>query len=541
MSVNSLSNTSQTVYLKDYRAPDFHIPKINLSFELAASETRVRSDLQVVRRNPQAQVLRLQGEEITLQSLTMDGKPVSTQQYHVSDSELLISNVGDTFALTIESICSPDTNQALMGLYQSSGNFCTQCEAEGFRRITYFIDRPDILSVYTVKIIADRRQCPVMLSNGNPQEDGILGDGRHWKLWHDPYPKPCYLFALVAGDLQRIEDQFVTQLGRKVALNIYAQKHNIDKCDFAMQSLKKAMRWDEEKYRRAYDLDVYNVVAVDDFNMGAMENKGLNIFNALYVLADSNVAQDRDYDNIENTVAHEYFHNWSGNRVTCRDWFQLSLKEGFTVFREQQFSASNSSQPLQRIRDARYLRTYQFNEDAGPMAHSVQPASYQEINNFYTSTVYEKGAEVIRMLSCLVGEDTFQRGSDLYFERYDGCAVTIEDFIHCMEEVSGQDLQQFTLWYRQAGTPQVTIKQRFSETVLHLEIVQKCPLTPQQSNKQAMVIPLALALFSQDGEKILEQTLVLRNECENFSFKDLSHPPGSFFIAFFFSSSKSVL
>ena len=379
--------------------------------------------------------------------------------------------------------------------------FCTQCEAEGFRKITYYPDRPDVMAVFTTTITADRKRFPVLLSNGNLAASGDAGGGRHWVRWHDPFPKPSYLFALVAGDLACIEDRFVTGSGRRVALRLYVQSHNAGRCDHAMRSLKKAMAWDEEVYGREYDLDVFMIVAVDDFNMGAMENKGLNVFNARYVLADDRVATDADFEAVEGVIAHEYFHNWSGNRVTCRDWFQLSLKEGFTVFRDQEFSADTASRGVKRIADVNVLRTHQFREDDGPMAHPVQPRAYVEINNFYTLTVYNKGAEVVRMMHTLLGAAAFRRGTDLYFSRHDGQAVTIEEFVRAMEEVSGMDLEQFRLWYSQAGTPLLRIKQHYDAAarVLHLDLRQRCPDTPGQRGKKPFYIPLRIALLDEDG------------------------------------------
>lgn len=432
-----------------------------------------------------------------------------------------------SFKLQIVTELQPHLNTALSGLYQSSGNFCTQCEAEGFRRITYFIDRPDVLSEYEVSLTADKASCPVLLSNGNLVACGENSDGTHWHRWHDPHPKPCYLFALVAGDLQHITEEFTTLSGRQVTLNIYTQAHNINKCDHAMRSLKNAMAWDQQVYGLEYDLEVYNIVAVDDFNMGAMENKGLNIFNSKYVLANQQTATDLDYQGIESVIGHEYFHNWSGNRVTCRDWFQLSLKEGFTVFRDQEFSADMGSRAVKRIRDVQTLRTYQFKEDAGPMAHPVRPESYQEINNFYTATVYEKGAELIRMMRALVGAAGFRKGTDLYFERFDGQAVTTEDFVQSIEMANQTDLSQFRLWYSQSGTPVLAVRQTYDSRcgTLTLHFTQSCPATPGQKNKQALQILVAMALFNQDGEKIESQTLVISEASQQFDFADLAGRP----------------
>ena len=395
-----------------------------------------------------------------------------------------------------------EANTALSGLYRSSGTYCTQCEPEGFRRITYFIDRPDVLSVYTVRIEADRATAPVLLSNGNPVARGdIPGTGRHFAVWHDPFPKPSYLFALVGGDLARVSDRFVTASGRKVDLNIYVEHGKEDRCAWAMESLKRAMRWDEERFGREYDLDVFNIVAVSDFNMGAMENKGLNVFNTKYVLADPDTATDADFDAIEGVIAHEYFHNWSGNRVTCRDWFQLSLKEGFTVFRDATFSADMGSPTVKRVEDVSLLRTLQFAEDAGPMAHPVRPDSYMEISNFYTLTVYEKGAEVVRMLWQLLGPDAFRRGTDLYFSRHDGQAVTCDDFVAAMEEAGGRDFTQFKRWYTQSGTPRLAVTGAYDADArtYTLTVTQSCPPTPGQPTKEPFHIPLAIALLGDAG------------------------------------------
>ena len=418
-----------TVYLKDYQASVFIIDEVDLVFELGEDATLVTSSLSMRRNGVHDDDLVLDGELLELVSISLDNEKLDPDNYQVSDRDLVIQGVPETFTLEIRTRIRPQENTALSGLYKSSGNFCTQCEAEGFRRITYYLDRPDVMSRFSTTIIADKKRYPVLLSNGNPDSHEDLGDGRHSTRWVDPFPKPAYLFALVAGDLARIEDRFETASGKSVDLYIYTQHHNIDRCEHAMRSLKKSMRWDEEVYGREYDLDVFNIVAVDDFNMGAMENKSLNIFNSKYVLAKPETATDSDYMGIEGVIAHEYFHNWSGNRVTCRDWFQLSLKEGFTVFRDQEFSADMGSRGVKRIQEVRILRSHQFQEDGGPMAHPVRPDSYQEINNFYTVTVYNKGAEVVRMLHRLLGPERFRRGTDLYFDRHDGQAVTTEEFV----------------------------------------------------------------------------------------------------------------
>ena len=517
-----MSAANQTIYLKDYQPPAFLVSHVVLDFALGKDHTVVTATLSVQRNGTHQQALILDGEKMTLLKLSLDAEELDPSRYQLSDTSLSISEVANTFSLEIVTQLQPHLNTQLSGLYQSSGNFCTQCEAHGFRRITYFPDRPDVLSEYTVTMTADKTNYPVLLSNGDLLKTGANNDGSHWAYWHDPYPKPCYLFALVAGDLKSINDSFTTQSGRQVALNIYTQAHNIDKCQHAMQSLQKAMRWDEQVYGLEYDLGVYNIVAVDDFNMGAMENKGLNVFNSRYVLANQASATDSDYEGIESVIAHEYFHNWSGNRVTCRDWFQLSLKEGFTVFRDQEFSADMGSRAVKRIRDVQLLRAYQFKEDAGPMAHPIRPESYQEINNFYTVTIYEKGAEVIRMMHHLLGAEGFRKGSDLYFQRFDGQAVTTEDFIQAMEDANNADLRQFRYWYTQAGTPQVLVEQSFTDHTLNLTIHQSYS---DASNKKPLQIPLNMALFARSGEKLQEQTLELTQATQLFRFEDLDAPP----------------
>ncbi|MFT4636517.1 MAG: aminopeptidase N [Arenicella sp.] len=519
------SNNSTTVYLKDYQAPVFLVPKISLNAELGKELTTITTILSVERQGKGNEPLILDGEKLALEYLKIDGMLVDPKQYIRTDEELTIVDVPDSFSLEIQTTLQPHLNTELSGLYQSSGNFCTQCEAEGFRRITYFPDRPDVLSVYDVTISANKTACPVLLSNGNPGTRGDNDDGTHWTKWHDPHPKPSYLFALVAGDLKHISDQYQTVSGKRVELNIYTQAHNIEKCQHAMESLKASMQWDQDVYGREYDLDIYNIVAVDDFNMGAMENKGLNVFNSKYVLANQQSATDSDYEGIESVIGHEYFHNWSGNRVTCRDWFQLSLKEGFTVFRDQEFSADMGSRSVKRIRDVQVLRAHQFKEDAGPMAHPIRPNSYQEINNFYTVTIYEKGAEVIRMMHRLVGVTGFRKGTDLYFDRFDGMAVTTEDFVKSIEQANNIDLQQFRRWYTQSGTPEVRLTQRFSGNTLYLDFTQSCPSTAHQKDKQPFVIPVAMALFSSEGTKLQETTLVLDQVSQSFEFTDLDAKP----------------
>ncbi|MDH3856834.1 MAG: aminopeptidase N, partial [Gammaproteobacteria bacterium] len=460
-------------YLKDYQPPAYEITKTELVFHLEARRARVISRLQMRRTaTGKGNELVLDGVELTLIELRVDGKLLQPDDYKLGSETLTVKSVPGHFEFSCEVEIDAAENTRLEGLYLSNGNFCTQCEAEGFRYITYYLDRPDVMSVFSTEIHADKSTYPVLLSNGN-RVDGGQTDDRHWVSWHDPYPKPSYLFALVAGDLACIEDRFTTRSGWEVQLQIFTEHHNRDKCDHAMRSLQKAMRWDEEVYGLEYDLDLYMIVAVDDFNMGAMENKGLNVFNTKYVLANSHTATDDDYLAIEGVIAHEYFHNWTGNRVTCRDWFQLSLKEGLTVFRDQEFSADMFSRAIQRISDVRGLRNHQFSEDAGPMAHPVRPASYQEINNFYTATVYNKGAEVVRMMHCLLGAENFRKGMDLYFERHDGQAVTTDDFRAAMQDASGINLARFQRWYEQSGTPRVEIKRDYdSKTgVLSLTVI----------------------------------------------------------------------
>jgi aminopeptidase N len=525
----------QSIYLKDYRKPPFLIDHVDLRFELFEDQTRVHSRLQV-RRNPEAdgaeRDLVLHGEDLELETLILDGRPVEGAL--VDSESLRISNVPDQFNLDVVTCIRPQDNTRLEGLYKSSGMFCTQCEAEGFRRITYFLDRPDVMACYRTRIEADRERYPVLLANGNPVDHGEMDEGRHQVTWEDPFPKPSYLFAMVAGDLVEKRDEFTTGSGRVVDLRMYVEPRNSDKCDHALASLRKAMQWDEEVYGREYDLGIFMIVAVDDFNMGAMENKGLNIFNSSCVLASPETATDAAYDRIESIVAHEYFHNWSGNRVTCRDWFQLSLKEGFTVFRDNQFSADMGSPTVQRIDHVNMLRTAQFAEDDGPMAHPVRPESYIEIGNFYTLTVYEKGAEVVRMIHALLGPDMFREGSDLYFARFDGRAVTTDDFVATMEEASGRDLGQFRRWYEQAGTPVLHVSDHFDaeKGVYTLNVEQSCPATPGQPHKAPFHIPLRMGLLDGAGEPLLlddlgntEQVLDLTESRHSYCFKDLEERP----------------
>ncbi|MCX5863473.1 MAG: aminopeptidase N [Deltaproteobacteria bacterium] len=498
----------KTILLKDYRPPAYTIEEVLLAVDLFEERARVCSRL-VCRRNgptaPDAPLV-LQGRSLVLKSVALDGVALTQDQYRLDDETLTIPTVPERFVLAVETELYPQNNTSLDGLYRSSGNFCTQCEAEGFRKITYFLDRPDVLARYEVTITAEQQRYPVLLANGNLMEAGPLPEGRHYARWQDPFPKPSYLFAMVAGNLVKIADTFTTRSGRPVALEIYVQAHNRDKCGHAMVSLIKAMRWDEEAFGLEYDLDQYMIVAVDDFNMGAMENKGLNVFNSKYVLARPDTATDADYEGIEAVIAHEYFHNWTGNRVTCRDWFQLSLKEGLTVFRDQQFTADQVSAAVKRIHDVRLLRNVQFPEDNGPMAHPVRPDSFMEINNFYTVTIYEKGAEIIRMLHTLLGAELFRQGLALYLTRHDGQAATTDDFVQAMAEVSGRDLTQFKRWYTQAGTPQLIVQGKYDDQTqtYTLTLVQTTPPTPGQSEKEPLHIPVVLALLdSQGGEMAL--------------------------------------
>jgi aminopeptidase N len=536
--MKDLDNQSKTIRLEDYQKPDFLIEHVDLIFHLEEEKTRVLSELKITRQNADQGALVLLGENLELGEIKINDVPIDSSTYETTATELTVNDVADEFTLSIETFIKPQENFSLEGLYKSSGNFCTQCEAEGFRKITYFLDRPDVMCLFTTTIVADKEKYPVLLSNGNPVETGDYDDDRHWAKWHDPFKKPCYLFALVAGDLAFIEDHYTTMSGRDVLCRIYVQHHNIDQCDHAMTSLKKSMQWDEETFAREYDLEVYNIVAVDDFNMGAMENKGLNVFNSKYVLAKQDMATDTDFIGIEAVIGHEYFHNWSGNRVTCRDWFQLTLKEGLTVFRDQQFTSDMNAAAPKRIDDVNVLRSAQFAEDAGPMAHPIQPDSYQEINNFYTVTVYNKGAEVIRMIHTLLGKENFRRGMDLYFEKYDGQAVTTEDFVATMEQASHVDLTQFKRWYKQAGTPEIRVNESYDKDtqVYSLELSQSTPATPGQDEKLAFHIPVKMGLLNKEAQVIplLETTSQLQGDSvvldftedkQHFEFKNITEKP----------------
>jgi aminopeptidase N len=494
---------ARPVRLQDYRAPDWLIDEVRLDVSLHPTASRVRSELRL-HPNPDGAPapLVLDGDGLTLASVLVDGQPLPDAAFTATPDRLTIAQPPQRpFTLAIETIVDPSANTQLMGLYRSSNTYCTQCEAEGFRRITYFPDRPDVMAVYTTRIEADKAQAPVLLANGNLIESGDLPAGRHYAVWHDPFPKPSYLFAMVGGTLGCVEDEFITMSGRKVALRIYVEPGKEDRCGYAMGALKRSMRWDEEVFGREYDLDIFMIVAVSDFNMGAMENKGLNVFNDRYVLASPETAVDGDFAAIEAIIAHEYFHNWTGNRITCRDWFQLCLKEGLTVYRDQEFSADMRSRAVERIGDVRNLRSHQFVEDAGPLAHPVRPELYHEINNFYTTTVYEKGAEVVRMLRMLLGREAFRKGMDLYFDRHDGEAATVEQFVRCFADASGHDLSQFMRWYSQAGTPEVVADGRYDSgaKTYTLQLSQSLAPTPGQAVKEPMVIPLKLGLVGADG------------------------------------------
>jgi aminopeptidase N len=531
------SEEARPVRLADYQPPAFLIDTVDLEIDLERHDTVVRSRLSI-RPNPQRAVsapLELDGDELQLSSISLNGQPLG-EGFEASAQKLIIFQPpAEAFTLEIVTRLDPSANTKLMGLYRSGSAYCTQCEAEGFRRITYFADRPDVLSIFTVRLTADREDAPVLLANGNLQASGdIAGTNRHFTLWHDPHPKPAYLFAVVGGNLDRLGDEFTTMTGRKVELGIYVEPGKAERAVYAMDALKRSMVWDEKVFGCEYDLEVFNIVAVSDFNMGAMENKGLNVFNDKYVLASPETATDGDYAGIESVIAHEYFHNWTGNRITCRDWFQLCLKEGLTVFRDQEFSADERSRPVKRISDVRTLRSHQFPEDSGPLAHPVRPDTYREINNFYTATIYEKGAEIIRMLKTLIGADLFARGMDLYFSRHDGDATTIEAFIACFAEVSGRDLTHFMLWYAQAGTPEVQVQTHYDPSArsLRLDVSQRVPATPGQSTKKPMVMPLVLGLLDEQGHDLPlagtgapDGILVVDQSQQSITFENIASRP----------------
>ena len=522
---------AKTIHLKDYQQPAFWVDTVDLAFDLEDDHALVTATVLYQRNNDSTlDTLELLGEELELQSISINGYALSTNDYTLDDEGLALTDLADEFTLEIVTKIYPQKNTSLEGLYQSSGNFCTQCEAQGFRKITYFLDRPDVMGVFTTTIRADKKSIPVMLSNGNLIDSGDLSGegqkGKHFAKWQDPHKKPAYLFALVAGDLEHVSDTFTTMSGREVTLEIYTEAHNIDKCDHAMQSLKRAMKWDEERFGLEYDLDIFMIVAVDDFNMGAMENKGLNVFNSKLVFASPETATDIDYINIEAVIGHEYFHNWTGNRVTCRDWFQLSLKEGLTVFRDQEFTADLNSRPVKRIDDVRSLRSYQFTEDASPMAHPIRPQSFMEINNFYTMTIYEKGAEVVRLYNTLLGQDGFRKGIDLYFERHDGQAVTTEDFLSAMADANGADLSQMQVWYNQAGTPVVDVTMDYDADAKSctLHFSQSCPTTPEADTdkKQPYLIPIKLGLIDENGKELLTETIEFTQAEQSFTFEGVA-------------------
>ncbi|MBO0661856.1 aminopeptidase N [Jiella sp. MQZ9-1] len=499
------TDDGQTVKLSDYRPTDFDLHAVELTIRLYEGRAAVRAQLSLSRRAGIAATvpLRLDGDELTLTSLALDGEAVASDRYTATSDALIVEDLPESarFALTIETELVPEDNTQLSGLYRSNGIWCTQCEAEGFRRITYFLDRPDVLAPYKVRVEADKAAAPVLLSNGNPVESGDLGDDRHFAVWDDPFNKPSYLFAMVAGDLDAVHEPFTTASGRKVTLGIYTEKGRVHQAAYAMDALKRSMLWDERRFGREYDLDVFNVVAIADFNMGAMENKGLNVFNHKYVLLDPDIATDADYAGVETVIAHEYFHNWTGNRITCRDWFQLCLKEGLTVYRDQEFSADEREQTVQRIGAVRRLKAHQFPEDQGPLQHPVRPSEYREINNFYTATVYDKGAELVRMIATLLGRGDFRKGMDLYFERHDGEATTIEAFIACFEAASGTDLSQFARWYAQAGTPTLTVREAYDPAARRFEVTLRQTLSEGAAGTGTapMVMPVRFGLVGDNG------------------------------------------
>ena len=511
-------------FLKDYKAPEFTIEEVELEFFVYDEYVDVLSVMTIEKKDASATHLKLDTLDLELLDIYLNDLKLMEYRYETDREELVVFDVPDRFALTIKNRIYPDKNTELEGLYRSGSILCTQCEPEGFRRITPFIDRPDVMAKYTTTIVADKNRFPVLLSNGNKIEEREYGNKLE-VTWKDPFPKPSYLFALVAGDLGSISDEFTTRSGKKVEINIYTDKGSEQRCLYAMDSLKRAMKWDEDTYDREYDLDIYNIVAVDSFNMGAMENKGLNIFNSAYVLADNEVATDRDFMGIESVISHEYFHNWTGNRITCRDWFQLTLKEGLTVFRDQCFSADMNSYDVQRIEDVKALRERQFVEDTSPMAHPIQPKSYISMNNFYTATVYEKGAEVIRMIHTLIGKEGFKKGMDIYFERHDGQAVTTEDFIRCMEEGGDIDLTQFRLWYDQSGTPVLEVQDGYEDGKYTIKCIQHIPKSIDGKEQREMFYPLKIALFDMDGEMIDEKMLHISKTEEEFVWEGLAAKP----------------
>ena len=514
----------QEIFLKDYTEPDFTIKTVDLKFELFEEYTTVESKM-VFEKQKDVQELVLNAVELELLEVRLDGDILDETRFSIDEEHLIVTQVPSCFTLEIKNKIYPQNNTELEGLYKSGAIFCTQCEPEGFRKITPYLDRPDVMSVYTTTVVADKEHYPILLSNGNKLQCFDSFDGRHAVTWHDPHPKPSYLFALVAGDLDVLEDDFTTMSGKSVALNIYVDKGNRDKAHHAMRSLKNAMKWDEEKYGREYDLDIYNIVAVDSFNMGAMENKGLNIFNSAYVLADSDTATDANFMGIESVIAHEYFHNWTGNRITCKNWFQLTLKEGLTVFRDQCFSADMNSCDVQRIEDVKALRERQFVEDASPTAHPIQPKSYISMNNFYTATVYEKGAEVIRMIHTLLGEGQYKKGCDVYFQTFDGQAVTTEDFLWAMREGGAFDVEHFKLWYDQSGTPKLKVSHSYKDGVFTLTLKQHVPDTVDGRKQKPLYYPLKVAFLMSNGTFVREEMLIVSKEEEIFVFEEFASEP----------------
>ena len=513
------------IYLKDYKKPEFSIKNVELVFDLNENFTIVTNVMNIVKIDLDTKNIELNSIDLELVELWINDLKLQEYRYIYADETLKILNVPESFTLKIINKIYPQNNTELEGLYKSGSIFCTQNEPEGFRRITPYLDRPDVMSVFTTTVIAEQERYPILLSNGNKKQCHDFMNGRHGTTWFDPHPKPAYLFALVAGDLGCVNDEFTTMSGEHVELNIYCDLGNESKCTHAMKSLKESMTWDEEKYGREYDLEIYNIVAVDSFNMGAMENKGLNIFNSHYVLADKDTATDTNFMGIQSVIAHEYFHNWTGNRITCRDWFQLTLKEGLTVFRDQSFSADLNSKEVQRIEDVKALRERQFVEDASPTSHPIQPESYISMNNFYTATVYEKGAEVIRMIHTLLGEENYRKATDLYFESFDGQAVTTNDFLWAMSEASGVDLTQFERWYHQNGTPKLHVKESFKDGVFELTLTQEIPNAMNGDTQKAYLYPLKIALIDSKGEEILEKTLIISKDEELFSFEGLESAP----------------
>ena len=534
MKFSMKSEQNQVIFRKDYQQPNYWVNSVSLGFLIEPTFTMVRSKIQFNHNTTKQNKLVLNGVDIDLMKISIDGRVLDKSDYVIDDESLTIDNTPENFVLQVENKIYPSKNTALEGLYQSGDFFLTQCEAEGFRKITYYPDRPDVMAPFEVTLIANKKQYPVLLSNGNLVQSGDLKNGKHFARWSDPHPKPSYLFAIVAGELSFIEENYVTSEGNDVNLRIYVEEENLDSCQYAIDSLKRSMKWDEQRYGLAYDLSQYNIVATNDFNMGAMENKGLNIFNSKYVLARPDTATDSDFIGVEAVIGHEYFHNWTGNRVTCQDWFQLSLKEGLTVYRDQEFTSDMQSAAVKRIEDVRILKSFQFAEDAGPMSHPIRPDSFIEINNFYTLTVYEKGAQVVRMYETLLGRDGFRKGMDLYFERHDGQAVTCDDFRKAMADANGADLEQFGLWYSQNGTPRVSVKESYDakNNELTLKIKQKHPKNTKKKNYQAMVIPMRTALFDKEGNQLsldesglIEKVYEINEFKQTLIFKNISSAP----------------